>query len=124
MYRAIKGKSVSSGLTEPEWKLTIGELTEDTELIWQTIPYIATAKTYQLNHWYNVGDVANAATGTATFQVIGIRRRSGNIEPEWSGDSVIYNNMVFSKENTDLSQISLGWGTYCTIQPRITIEEQ
>ena len=124
MYRVVKGKSVSSPTAEPEWKTTINEITEDHEIIWQSIPYIATADSYKLNHWYNVGEIANSSTGTATFQVIGIRRRSGNVEPEWSGEQVIYNNMVLAKENTELSQLELGWGTYCTIETNITVSEQ
>ena len=121
MFRAIQGKSVTAPAEEPEWNTNIGDLTYDNELIWQTIEYVATAKNWDSNTWFNLGDIIKS--GSSSFQVIGERRKSSSLAPtipEDVPDEIIYQNMVLTKEVIKDEIIQLPWGTYCIINPEIT----
>lgn len=124
MFRVIQGKSVSSVSEEPEWNTTIGELTYDNQLIWQAVETVATAPEWDVNTWYNLGDVVNASDNT--YQVVGEMRRSSNHKPDFSEkpDEIIYQNMVLTKEVIEDEQIVLPWGTYCIIKPIVTASVQ
>ena len=125
MFRAIQGKSVTAPAEEPEWSTTIGDLTYDNELIWQTIEYVATAQNWDSNTWFNLGDIVKS--GENSFQVIGERRKSDSVAPtipEELPSEIIYQNMVLTKEIIKDEIIQLPWGTYCVINPEITAEVQ
>lgn len=125
MFRAIQGKSVTAPAEEPEWSTTIGDLTYDNELIWQTIEYVATAKNWDSNTWFNLGDIVKS--GSSSFQVVGERRKSDSVAPtipEEVPDEIIYQNMVLTKEVIKDEIIQIPWGTYCIISPEITAEVQ
>lgn len=124
MFRAIKGKSVSTLSTQPEWNPDLGELTYDNQLIWIAVESLATAPQWDVNTWYNIGDVINVKAGT--FQAIGERRRASTHKPDFSEEpnEIIYENMVLTKEIITDEQIVLPWGTYCIIKPTITASVQ
>jgi hypothetical protein len=120
MFRVVQGKSLSSAATEPEWNTTLGERTLDSELIWIAVEYVATAPKWDSNTWYDLGDIIKS--GENSYQVIGERRKAGITLPDFSSDpdEIIYENLVLTKEEVEEEQISLPWGTYCTISPTIT----
>ena len=124
MFRAIRGKSVSSAATAPEWNSTVGELTYDNELIWLTVEPVATAPDWDVNTWYNLGDIVN--TGSCSVQAIGERRRSSSTGPDFTDtpDEMIYENLVLTKEVIKEEKINLPWGTYCIIKPEIVASVQ
>lgn len=122
MFRAVKGKSVSAPSEEPEWNVGLGSITYDNELIWLCIENVATAPKWDVNTWYSPGDIIQAES--MSFQVIGERRRSTNIPPDFTDEpeTIIYENMVLSKEVLEDEQISIPWGTYCVLDPVITLK--
>jgi hypothetical protein len=120
MFRVVQGKSLSSASTEPEWNTTLGERTLDSELIWIAVEYVATAPKWEPNTWYDLGDIIKS--GENSYQVIGERRKASASLPNFASDpdEIIYENLVLTKEELEEEQISLPWGTYCTINPTIT----
>lgn len=125
MFRAVSGKSVSGAAEEPEWNEDRGALTEDHELIWMSIEYVATASKWSPNTWYNLGDIIQS--GAHSYQVIGERRRAGTLPPEIikeEPDEFVYEHMVFTKEVLDDEQIALPWGTYFIIKPKVAASVQ
>lgn len=124
MFRAISGKSVSNATEEPEWNTEKGSFTEDHELIWCCVEYVATASNWSPNTWYNLGDIIRS--GANSYQVVGERRRASNIQPDIPDkpDNFVYNGILFEKEILDDEQIKLPWGTYFIIEPTITASIQ
>lgn len=129
MFRATYGKSVS-GQTEPQWKLPAndnelkaGVLTEDEQLIWLAVKHVATAPLWDVNTWYDIGDVIRTSgSSDYSFQVIGLRRKSSSTAPKITGepDFIYYENMLLVKEVINDEVIDLPWGSYCIINPTIT----
>lgn len=123
MFRAVQGKSTSSIIpADVEWNSKeIGDLTDDNMLIWQSVNPVTTADDWEPNTWYNLGDIKNVKGNS--YQVVGERRKSSMIQPDFTDepDTLIYENMILTKEILTDEIIELPWGTYCIIKPNITM---
>ena len=127
MFRAIRGKSLTQAAEKPEWNPQMGGLTYDGEIIWRTVEYVATAGDWDSNTWFNLGDVIKGEG--VSYQVVGERRKSSTIHPEFlqhiepeegepydiNPDTVIYENMMLTKEVLTDERVILPWGVYCVI---------
>ena len=121
MFRAVRGKSVSSVSADTfEWNTEIGSTTEDNELIWLCIEHVDTAPQWEVNTWYDLGDIVKV--GSSSFQVIGERRKVSNTAPVLTDnpESLFYENLVLTRETLEEELIGLPWATYCVIEPIIT----
>ena len=122
MARMVEGKNISNVANPPTWSTEIGSLTYDENLIWMAIPKVETAEHWEPNTWFNPGNIIK--TGDVSQQVVAIRKKSTNMEPEYSGDEapeyLEYHTMVLRKEDIPNKRVPSSWSQYFVIDATIT----
>jgi hypothetical protein len=124
VFVCVKRENVSASAL-PTWDIELGAITNDRQLIWQTVEITGSPSLWQPNASYETGDtVLPFIDAEVAVQVVGYRSQSGVTPPVFpSSENIFFEDgeILWVSRNREGKNIRLDWNEYAIIKESVVL---